>query len=276
MALLEMNKGKDKGKDKVAAAPADGGKKSLFTKKGKAAKAPAYKPFVASLPTVDLLPPDVKEEVELRRLRRLFVVAGVIVLGLMVAAWVLQAGLIHVAQNGLDQQNARTQALNGQMAKLTPVKLFYAQVDTNQTTIQQTMDAEVLTSKVLAELDKTTPHGVSLGNVTVSLDGSSTPAAAAATPTTGAGDSSACPSPDPFTQAAATAGCITVDGSAASRTALGQWIDKAAADPMFTAVFVPTATSDETGKITFSGSLALSDKVHEHRYANVNFLKGGN
>ena len=191
----------------------------------------------------------------------------------MVAAWVLQTGLIAVAQRGLNKETDRGTQLRTELNALNPVKLYYGQIDANQTTIQTTMANEVLNSAIIRELDAVTPIGIQMSTIALSVNtGAPATPGAAATPVV-----ASCPSPDPFSgTAASSAGCITVDGIASSRIMLGQWIRQIQKVDLFTEVFVPTTVSDEGGNVTFSASVGL-DAAHAYtrRYDNLDFLKGG-
>lgn len=258
MAMLEMRR--TKGTDDLAVAAAD-------VKKPK--KAP--KQFVAAPATVNLLSPEVLAAVELRRLRRLFMVLAVGLVVAIIAAWFGQAALISSAESKKTDEEARTTALTSQLQALTPVKIYYGAIDLNQSTIQTTMASEVLTSKIIEALRASAPNGLSIGNVGLTVNVGSTAAVAPA-----AGTVSTCPNPNPFATSTAAGGCLSVDGVAESRAVVGEWIRDLLKDSRFTEVFVPTATADENGNVTFAATIGLSPEVYSRRYENLDFVKGQN
>lgn len=276
MALTMKKPTPSKGKDKDKAADGVKVSKAKTQKLSKKAKAELDRPFVATLPRVNLLSPDVQEVVEQARLKRLFLVLGVAVLGLLAFAWIAQAGLLAVAQNRLDDENAKKAELGQQLNALAPVQIFYGGIESNRFTIQSTMAKEVLTSKIVGNLNAVTPGGMSLSNVSITVVSAPTAdAAAAATPAPAGGG--ACPSQDPYTNPTSSAGCVTVDGNASSRQVLSQWLDALDKSDLFTVAFIPSTTSDtEGGGVTFSATIGIDGKAaYQNRYADPEFLKAG-
>lgn len=258
MPLLELKRSKSVADDSKDAGTRPAPKKSA-------------KPFVASMATVNLLSPEALEVVELRRIRRLFVLIGIGVVAAIVVGYIAQAAVIASANHDREAEESRGQTLAGQLTALTPVKAYYGAIEQNQLTIQQTMSGEVLTSLVFEALQAFGERSdVSLSNtgLTVNSGGGGAPAAAGAA-------TSVCPNPDPFNPSSANAGCVTVDGTASSRAAIGEWIDTLQQNPMFADVFVPTATADPSGKVTFTATIGLSEEVYAHRYDDLDFLKNG-
>jgi Tfp pilus assembly protein PilN len=227
------------------------------------------KPFVAHLPVVNLLPPEVKDEVEQQRLKRLFLVLAAVVVGALVAVFLGQQAIIAVAQGKLDVVQGEGEQLSAREGQLAPVKMFYDQIDANKYTIQNTMAREVLTSQVVREINRLSPAGLKLTNIGLTLDGTTGAATEAAA-------TGACPSQDPYNAAGMSAGCVTVDGTAASRSVLGEWLDLLGDARTFTSTFIPATTADpEGGGVAFSATIGLSDSVYKNRYADPEFLKNG-
>lgn len=243
-------------------------------KLSKKAQAELDKPFVAELPLVNMLPGDVLEVVEQQRLKRLFVLLAVGVVAAIGAAYLAQSGVIAVAENKLADEQAKTAPLLAQQAELAPVKTFYEQIEANKSTIQTTMAREVLTSQVLADLSAVTPGGVDITSTGVALEAAAPVAAGAvADPTQ---TTNTCPSQDPYNTSGLSAGCVTVDGTATSREVLGDWLDSIDESETFTVAFIPsTSTGGETGGVTFSATIGLSDTVYLNRYAEI-FQEGAN
>lgn len=223
-------------------------------------------PFVATLPTVNLLPAEVVEVLALRRLRRKFIGAGVAVAAAMAALYVGQFAVIANANSDLEQSQGQTQTLNTRMRELAPVRAFYAGVDANQKVIQQTMAHEVLYSGVVRRLHAAAPKGVAITNVSLTAQ---TPSGTVGADTAAA---SACPGPDPFNPGTSV-GCINITGTAPNRVEVGRFIQQLFADEIFANPYVSATTVDQAKGMAFSATVGLTDKVYSKRYDNVDFLK---
>lgn len=260
MALLTRpaHKGKAEAADAKAA---------KISKKEKAEQA---KPFVATLPMVDLLSAEVQEVIEEQRLKRLFLILGLVAVGAIAAVWAIQAGMIAVAEKKLAAEKAESLSLSAQQSALAPVAIYYKQVENNKFVIQTTMANEVLISSVVSRINQVTPAGIELASIAVSLDD----AVGGLAPI---GEASTCPSADPYGTGAPSAGCVTVDGTAPSRAVLGDWLDSVHADDMFTVAFIPGTTADAgNGSVTFTATMGLdAEVVHVDRYSEPDFLKVG-
>lgn len=242
--------------------------------------------LVPTLPTVNLLPPAVIERAHVERLRRRFGVAVGLAVVAVAVAYVLQAGAISTANDDLAAEQARTTQLSARVTALAPVRVYYAAVEANAATIQQTMAREVLVSDVVARLYDTAPDGVGLDTVDITVDTQPVPAetpaastgepaapAVPAVPTT----SGACPSPDPYLPPDATAGCIAITGSAASREELGRWEASLGRTNLFADLFISdsqAAAEDGADAITFTASVSITAKAYTDRYADQAFLEG--
>lgn len=268
MAALTLTKKKDskaKASTKTVEAP----------KLSKKARAEMDKPFVPTLPIVNLLSPEVQEAVEQARLKRLFVGLASGLVAMVVAVWILQAGVIAVANRHVKEAQHAHDQLAAKQQALAPVQTYYGQIDANRFTIQKTMADEVLTSQVIGALEQITPNDVHLSSVAINLP-TSTAATGGAAATTPGATGNVCPSQDPY-NGSASAGCLTVDGTAGSREVLSQWLDKIDADPSFTVAFIPSTTADtKSGEVTFAATIGLDGQaVHKNRYSNPDFLKAG-
>lgn len=213
--------------------------------------------FVPTLPTVNLLPDDVLETVQLRRLRRLMVGVAAGALGGVAALYMLQGALIASAEKDLAEAESESTAAVAQMNALLPFQTYYVNLDQKKIAIQTVMSTEVLTSEILEVVqDPKTIEGITFEDVQLVVNG---PAMATPTgaPTAGGGS---CLSPDPFNPAAPSVGCVLVSGTATSHIALAQWMERADAEPLFTEVYVPGTTSADNGAtaVSFTASLGLN------------------
>ena len=129
------------------------------------------------MPKVNLLPSEI---VDGRRLARLKRVLGLVVVAVAVGCagaviW-SQAGVAS-AQEELDAAQARAATLHAQQAKYAAVPRLTGLIDDATTARQTAMQQDVLWYGFLSDLSLTTPKGVSLVSLEVTLDDSSAPAA---------------------------------------------------------------------------------------------------
>jgi Tfp pilus assembly protein PilN len=235
----------------------------------------AAESFVPTLPRVNLLPRAVTEHVRLVKLRRIFGLGAVAAVAAIAAAYTLQSGAISTANDGLAVEQTRASQLSSQVATLTPVKVYYAAVEANATTIRETMAREVLLSDIVTRLYASAPPNVDLGTVAITVSSQAVPPASA-TPDPAAPAASACPSPDPYVVPDAAAGCVTITGSATTRAALGNWETRISGSKLFSNLFISSsqaAADVDQQAITFSATLAVTKAAYVNRYADPAFLE---
>jgi Tfp pilus assembly protein PilN len=132
---------------------------------------------VATLPRVNLLPPEIEEQ---RRLRKLQVGLGV---GVLAAAGVVGAlalaamGQVNDAQEELDASKARGTTLETKAGEFAEVPAVYAQVEAAEAQLTQAMGKEVRWSYFLNDLSLRTPSKVWLTQMTVTQNVDDLPAA---------------------------------------------------------------------------------------------------
>jgi hypothetical protein len=233
--------------------------------------------FVPSLPSINILPPAVTERQHVERLRRSFAIGAVLAVAAVGAGFTLQSGAISSADQDLAAEEARSAQLSAQASALAPVRLYYATVEANETTIQQTMSREVLLSNVVGDLYATAPPTVDLGTVAISVSTQPVlPDAAVPLDPTSA-TSASCPSPDPYVTPGESAGCVTITGTAASRAALGDWERQIGRSGMFSDLFISSsaaAAAEGPDAITFSASVSITAAAYLNRYADPGFVEG--
>lgn len=240
--------------------------------------------IAVTLPSVNLLSPWALERIAVRRLRIRFMVGC---LGLVVAvagAWGVQTMRVADAESLLVTEDAETSRLTEQTNELQPVKAFVAGVEQQKLAVSGAMGTEIYFSKVFEAMSVAAPDGVVLDSRVVVLappppapvpapapaegsdkgedGGQATPAPAApATPPL-------CPGPDPF-QTREVVACITLSGSAGSRADVGAFVVALGADDSFVEPFISTTTTSDASRVTFSGSVGLSEKVFSGRFADL-------
>lgn len=236
----------------------------------------------AVLPSVNLLSPWAFERMAVRSLRIRFLISCLALISVAAAVWGLQAMRVADAESLLAVENAETSGLTERAGVLQPVKTYIAGVEQQKITVADTMASEIYFSKVLKSMRDAAPAGVVLDSLVVTL----APPTPAPAPAEGAkGDSAApapavpavpspCPGPDPF-QTRPVVGCITLSGSARSRAEVGAFVVALGADDSFVEPFISTTTTADAAKVTFSGSVGLSENVFSTRYAKLDQLLAG-
>lgn len=243
------------------------------------------RPVAAQLPAVNLLSPWSFERLAVRRLRIRFAISCLALASVAAAAWSLQTMRVADAEALLAVENAETSRLTARTNALQPVKTYIAGVEQQKTTVSETMASEIYFSRVLESMSAAVPAGAVLDSLVVTLaPPAPTPVAApaeraeqgskkqpaAAVPTA----PSPCPGPDPF-QTRPVVGCITLSGSAGSRSAVGAFVVALGADDSFVEPFISTTTTADSAKVTFTGSVGLSELVFSTRYAKLDQLLAG-
>lgn len=259
----------------------DGSDESLAPKAA-AKRKPSVPP---ALPSVNLLSPWAFERLAVRRLRIRFVAGGVALVLLAAALWGFQAMRVADAESLLTIEHAETARLAEKTKELQPVKTYLAGVEQQKATVSGAMGTEIYFSKVLAAMRDAAPPGVVLDSIVVTLaPAPTTPVAAAPSPDSGqeSGEEdgapapaptapatpSLCPGPDPF-QTRRVVACIELSGSAGSRAEVGAFVVALGADDSFVEPFISTTTTADAARVTFSGSVGLSEKVFSGRYAEL-------
>lgn len=210
----------------------------------------------ASLPRVNLLPPEIGEQ---RRLRHAqygmagAVLGACVVVGLVYAA---QAGKVSSARSDLAASQAKQTRLQTEQARYAPVSQTVAQVQGEETMLSQAMGSEIRWSHYLNDLSLSIPDNVWVTSVAASnaaAGGAAAPGAGAAGGILTAG-----------------IGSVVVQGKAFSHDDVASWLDSLArekgyADPYFTQSQVDSATSGRQ-LVTFASTVAVTNDALSGRY----------
>jgi Tfp pilus assembly protein PilN len=259
--------------------------------KGRSRRGPA----TPGLPSANLLSPSAFERLATRRLRRRFLAAGGVLVVVVAALWGVQHLRVAEAEQLLTVEQAETARLTQETQALLPVRAFVTGVQQQVTTVSETMAREIYFSTVLEGLQDAAPSGVQIDSVSAILapapveppapaptegaegadegeeaEGAEQPAPAPAP----APQVSPCPGPDPF-NTRTVVGCITLSGSADSRAEVGDLVINLGADSLFVEPFISTTTTGDEARVTFSGSVGLSEEVFSGRYADLEALLSG-
>jgi hypothetical protein len=230
--------------------------------------------------TVNLLSPWVFEELRVHRLRQRFVVAGI---GLAVLLGLVWTGLelnLHAAEAELRGEQATTTGLTAQMKDLAPVKTYVNGVIHRVATVHSATYDDVAFSQVLSSLNDATPDDATLTSISVDLaaETATAPSTGTAAGATAAPDTkkdparglsgSSCPGPDPF-GTKVVVGCVTIEGTAADREAVGKLVIALGDTGLFVEPFVNTTTTSDGDGVSFAGSVGLSPKVFSGRFDDL-------
>lgn len=135
---------------------------------------------------VNLLPPELKQRQQVRRLTSAVVVAGVIVLALIGAFYFLQTQRLSEVEDDIATQDQANAALNAQIAELSQFADLQAELAAKQQLVQTLFMNEVSWSSVLLDISRVIPDASYLTNMTGQVSAATGTAVAAPTvPATG-------------------------------------------------------------------------------------------
>jgi Tfp pilus assembly protein PilN len=210
---------------------------------------------VATLPRVNLLPPEIEEQRRLRKLQAglgLGVLAAAGVVGLLVLGAV---GQVNDAQDELDSSKARGTALEAEAAKFAEVPAVYAQVEAAEAQLSQAMGKEVRWSYFLNDLSLRTPSKVWLTQMSVTQE---VDAVAAATPTT--------PEAAVMTPGI---GNVTFSGKGFTHNDVAAWLDALAKQKGLTQPYFTSSTVEDIGSeqaVTFESQATITEESLSGRF----------
>ncbi len=193
---------------------------------------------IASLPRVNLLPPEIEQERRFRKVQS-GLGAGVAVALLAVGGLTVLASMaVSDAQTDLDESTTRGSQLQAQQAEFADVPLVYGQVEAAQAQLSEAMGKEVRWSYFLNDLSLKTPSRVWLEKVTVTqnLD------AAAVTPVQ-----------DPGTYLSSGIGSIGFEGKGLTHNAVAAWLDALAKQKGLTQPYFTNSAKELIGEQTAVG-----------------------
>ncbi|MDQ3610602.1 MAG: PilN domain-containing protein [Actinomycetota bacterium] len=131
------------------------------------------------LPRVNLLPPEIAEQVRFRRIQYALGGGVLAAVGVVALLYLAAVGSVNDATTELETANATNTALQAETAKYAEVQSVYAQAAAAQAMLTQAMGEEVRFSQYLNDLSLTVPENVWLQDV--SFTQAATPSALGAT-----------------------------------------------------------------------------------------------
>jgi Tfp pilus assembly protein PilN len=215
---------------------------------------------LATLPQVNLLPPEIEQQRQFRRVQ--IGLGGAVLASLVVVAalFVLATGQVSQAQQDLDANKAQGTQLDAKVAEFAEVPLIFGQVEASHAQLGQAMGQEVRWSYFLNDLSLKIPRHVWLDSMTVT----STPAGAAA----------AVPAEGQF--AALGIGTVQFNGHAFSHNDVAAWLNSLAKQKGYTQPYFSDSTIDPLGTnehaVSFTSQVTVTDDALSKRYTE----KAGN
>jgi type IV pilus assembly protein PilN len=218
---------------------------------------------VTDLPRVNLLPPEVAQAAQFRRLQ--------VLLGLLVAATVAGIGMLYLvasgqvssAQSDLDAAQAENASLKAEVATYADIPRVQADLARYEADLTVAMGPEVRWSFYLNDLSLSIPSSVRLTSMNVVQP----------VPSQAAGATATVPGTPPVTSPLGTPGIatITFEGKATSYDAVASWLQmlakqKGYTDPTVTEVAKDVGTTTAGNVFTFSSSVTVTEKALSGRY----------
>ncbi len=164
-----------------------------------------------TVPRVNLLPPEIAQERQLRRTQAILGLVVVGVLGAVGAGYLLASAGADSAADGLATEQKRTVTLNAEASKYAEVPRTLAQVESAQNARSTAMASDVLWSPYLDDLALTYPKDVWITDLTATVGAPAGAAAASGLPA------------DPLTRSGI--GTITVLGTGKVHSDVSAWLD---------------------------------------------------
>ena len=214
---------------------------------------------LATLPRVNLLPPEIEEQRRFRKLQ-LGLGAGVVVaLGAVGALTLLAIGQVGDAQDELEASKAQNTVLQAKANEYAEVPLVFAQVEAAEAQLSQAMGQEVRWSYFLNDLSLKTPSKVWLTKMTVTQNVDAASAAITA-PVPAAGSSQ---------WAEAGLGSVVFEGHAIAHNDVAAWLDALAKQKGLTQPYFTKSEAeliDEQRVMTFDSQATITEDALSGRY----------
>jgi Tfp pilus assembly protein PilN len=213
---------------------------------------------LATLPRVNLLPPEIEQARQFRRVQ--FGLGGAVLASVVVAGALLVAanGEVGKAQDDLDANKAKATQLQSNVDQYAEVPLVFGQVEAARAQLGQAMGKEVRWSYVLNDLSLKIPRHVWLDSMIVT---STAPGAAV-------------PAVDQY--AAVGIGTVTFEGHGYRHNDVAAWLNSLARQKGFTQPYFSDSSVDPVGTndhaVKFSSTVTVTDDALSNRYTE----KAGN
>ena len=208
-----------------------------------------------TLPSVNLLPPEIGEAIRFRRVQAGLMAGVVTTLGLVGLLYVGANGAVGDAQRDVQAASAEQTTLTAETAGYADVTQTYARVAAAEQMLVQAMGSEVRYSRFLNDLSLSIPEDVWLTNATWSqsaADGSAAAATGTAVPAT-------------------SLGTVTLTGVAKSHDAVAVWLEQLAVQKGYAEPYLQSSTEALLGGrkvVNWSTTVQLTPEALSGRYTN--------
>jgi Tfp pilus assembly protein PilN len=234
---------------------------------------------LASLPRVNLLPPEIAERAQLRKIQG--GLAGVVVLAVaaMGFLYVGATDSVGTAQDRVEAASAEQRTLQAQKADLANVTAVFQQAATAQALLTQAMGSEIRFSRFLSDMSLSMPDNVWIVNAAYTQTGAvaaaqAAPVAAAAPGTTAQTPASTTPAGTaaaaaPAVGAVGAVGTLVVSGVAYNHNDVATWLESLAKSAGLESPTLQASTRGLIGTrsvVTWSTTVNLSAKALSGRY----------
>lgn len=211
----------------------------------------------ATLPQVNLLPPEIEEERRFRHVQ-LGLGAGVLAsLGVVAAIFLAANGQVADAEEGLNDSKRQTTRLEAQAAEFSQVPLVYSQVEAARAQLELAMGKEIRWSFYLNDLSLKTPNKVWLTNMTVAAN----EAATAAVPAASAPEATGYINPG--------LGSVIFEGNAMRHNDVATWLNSLAKQKGYDQPYFTDSTKEEIGEqavVRFRSQVSITEDALSKRY----------
>jgi Tfp pilus assembly protein PilN len=213
---------------------------------------------LATLPRVNLLPPEIEEQRRFRHVQAGLggaVLASLVVVG---ALFVAAGAEVSSAKDDLDASKVQGTQLNSKVAEYAEVPLVLGQVDAARAQLEQAMGSEVRWSSYLNDLSLKIPRHVWLDSITVTSTSATASAVSAGQYT------------DPGI------GSVTFVGHGYSHNDVAAWLESLAKQKGYTQPYFSDSTlapvGDDEKAVTFTSNVTVTEDALSKRYTQ----KAGN
>jgi Tfp pilus assembly protein PilN len=203
---------------------------------------------LATLPRVNLLPPEIAEGRKFRQIQMGLGATVVLAVGVVGLLFVSASHSVSTAQGRLDTSKQTGVKLSGDVAKYNDVTAIKGRAIAAQAMLGQAMGDEVLFSQLLNDMSLSVPDNVWITSMTYSAAPGTTP---------------------PVGSTAVLIGNLAVSGVAFSHDDVAVWLESLAGQKNYANPYFSNSTEAKIGSrkvVNFSSTAGVTDKALSHRY----------
>ena len=203
------------------------------------------------LPSVNLLPASVPDNIVAARTRRIAIWIGVLLAAGTAGLWLLQGEAVSTAESAVAAEQTHATELEATVDRLQPIQVLHDQISRQEEFVSTALASSVQASVVLDRVLTIAQPGSTMTAVTIDYQGVPQPQPGRDLRT----QLNACPTSDPFASDI-TVGCATFTGKTKSRAEVVNVLNRAESDPWLIGPFLSSTTSADDG-VTFSGTSGI-------------------